>query len=676
MSEFLGGAEADDAAAESAGAGTSAAAVAIALQRARSRKRGGQASAEDRFLEEQSGLIADQRRHLHEQLKTIRLKHFGEVLKVTLQVLTILVGVLLLGGFAAMAWHAAHDESLVIEGIGSPPDLAAKGVTAAALSTGLEDRLSQMRSQTASPVAAAEVREAVANEVKVEIPETGVSVGEVSRALRDWLGHETHVTGEVSHITSGPEAGGLALSLRISGQPGVRLVQADGDQEALLQRGAEQIYQWREPLRYSAYLQQHGRPDESVAVLKHAVATAPTPQARAEALSVLSGAVNMTWPPLARRALLVRAMKLVPGRGSAYVNVVSQDYSLGRWELALNEARTAQRMPPPPASAESGKTLWRLLGESNQGLYLNDYSRELTQACGTYEVEPCQPTAIADAVLGDEGTELIRNDPVLAVGGRLPAFVVRMARIHAVTPAARLLAAKGPSSAGPDASLTAAVASTWVFAAVEIDQQREDWAAVLRDSGAWETITAPWPGLIIPMSPELNRALALAKLGDVSAAEALVGRTPRDCYPCLRMRGRVAAVKGDMAGANHWFAEAARQAPSLPMADDDWGRALLEAGDAAGAAAHGKAAIAKSPNDADGLTLWGEALLAQGDAKAAADKLGAAAKLAPWWGRVRLKHAEALAKLGRADEARAELRAAAGLDLAPSERAELAGRKV
>jgi hypothetical protein len=349
MSELLESAEAADAE-NAAAVETSSAAVAIALGRSRSRRRGAPDEA-DLFLVEQRGLIADQRRHLHEQLKTLKLKHFGEVLKLALQVLTVVVGVGVLGGVAALAWQASRDESLVIEAIGAPPDLAAKGVTATALSTALQDQLSQMHAETASPVAAAEVREATANEVKVEIPETGVSVGEVSRALRDWLGHETHVTGEVTHVASGADAGGLALALRISGQPGVRLVQTDGDQEALLRRGAEQIYEWREPLRYSAYLAQHGRAADGLAVLQRSAAIGPTRQARAEALSVLSGAVGAKASPQEKRALLVRAMKLVPGRGSAYVNIVGQDYSLGRWELALNEARTAQRMAPPLAAA-------------------------------------------------------------------------------------------------------------------------------------------------------------------------------------------------------------------------------------------------------------------------------------------------------------------------------------
>ncbi|MDB5442942.1 MAG: hypothetical protein JWP73_1318, partial [Phenylobacterium sp.] len=46
------------------------------------------------------------------------------------------------------------------------------------------------------------------------------------------------------------------------------------------------------------------------------------------------------------------------------------------------------------------------------------------------------------------------------------------------------------------------------------------------------------------------------------------------------------------------------------------------------------------------------------------------------WGRLHLKWGEALAKLGRRDEARTQLRAAAGMDLSAADRVELDARRV
>ncbi|WP_411287976.1 hypothetical protein, partial [Phenylobacterium sp.] len=50
-----------------------------------------------------------------------------------------------------------------------------------------------------------------------------------------------------------------------------------------------------------------------------------------------------------------------------------------------------------------------------------------------------------------------------------------------------------------------------------------------------------------------------------------------------------------------------------------------------------------------------------------------AAKLAPRWGRLHLKWGEALAKLGKADEAQGKWRAATGMDLSPAGRARVTG---
>ncbi len=62
----------------------------------------------------------------------------------------------------------------------------------------------------------------------------------------------------------------------------------------------------------------------------------------------------------------------------------------------------------------------------------------------------------------------------------------------------------------------------------------------------------------------------------------------------------------------------------------------------------------------------------KGDFTGAARKFAEADKDAPRWGRNHLRWGQALARLGRADEARAQYRAAAGMDLSPMRRAELA----
>ena len=80
----------------------------------------------------------------------------------------------------------------------------------------------------------------------------------------------------------------------------------------------------------------------------------------------------------------------------------------------------------------------------------------------------------------------------------------------------------------------------------------------------------------------------------------------------------------------------------------------------------------RGPRFADPLELWGEALMRKGDWAGAVARFAEADQHAPRWGRNHLRWGEALARLGRTDEARAQWRAAAGMDLSAADRAELA----
>jgi tetratricopeptide (TPR) repeat protein len=171
-------------------------------------------------------------------------------------------------------------------------------------------------------------------------------------------------------------------------------------------------------------------------------------------------------------------------------------------------------------------------------------------------------------------------------------------------------------------------------------------------------------------------AYARARTGDLSGAEALIERTPADCYLCVRMRAAIAAVRGDYAGAERWWAEAIRQAPSLPTAWAERGRMRLDRGEIDAALSDFAAARARGPRWPDPVEFEGEALLARRDYEGAARKFEEAARAAPRWGRLHLKWGEALAALGRREAAQAQWRRAATLDLSDADRATLAARRI
>ena len=169
-----------------------------------------------------------------------------------------------------------------------------------------------------------------------------------------------------------------------------------------------------------------------------------------------------------------------------------------------------------------------------------------------------------------------------------------------------------------------------------------------------------------------NLALGYAKTTRLAAAQVLVAKTPLDCDACVDARGKIAAMAGDRAGSDRWFALVDGRSPEIPYFAADWGAALLAERDVDGAIAKLEEAHRKGPRFADPLELWGEALMRKGDYAAAAAKFEQADKYAPRWGRDHLRWGQALAKLGRADAAKAQFAAAAGMDLSAADRAELA----
>ena len=127
-------------------------------------------------------------------------------------------------------------------------------------------------------------------------------------------------------------------------------------------------------------------------------------------------------------------------------------------------------------------------------------------------------------------------------------------------------------------------------------------------------------------------AVALARLGRAAEAQAMISTTSLSCYPCVRARAKITAIRGGRARADRWFAEAVRMGPKLPFADAEWGEALLARNRPADAIAKAKVA----PGWAEvgrPAALSAQALDRQGGTDGALKKFAAASRLAPPLGR-------------------------------------------
>src|SRR5262249_54755529 len=156
---------------EGNGAGVDPTAVALALGGASREKA-------DAFLDRQNALIDDQRHHLHEQLNQIHLDVWEKRLGVLLRVATAFIGVAIGAAMAWLVWNAANSNDLVIDSFAVPPELAAQGLSGPVVAAKLSDKIGAMQAETTSVRPPKSYANGLPDGLKLEIPETGVSLSE------------------------------------------------------------------------------------------------------------------------------------------------------------------------------------------------------------------------------------------------------------------------------------------------------------------------------------------------------------------------------------------------------------------------------------------------------------------------------------------------------------------
>ena len=451
------------------------------------------------FLDRQSRLLEIQTEHLHEQrelaLSHLRWRRFSDRMRAMLQVMTALVGLLVAGGLAVMATSAANERGLVIEPFSVPPDLAQRGLTGQVIASMVLDKLGEMQNATNSSRSPSTYANDWNDQIKVEIPETGVSVGELERLMVRWLGHQTTISGELYRTPAG-----LSLAARTGTAPARSHAGGEGDIDALVQAAAEDVYGATQPYRYAVYLGQRGdRPslDRSMQALRRLAVTGDRYD-RLWALNALSTFLDPMGDRRGAMGVLADAIAIEPGFGMTYNNLGDVQRWAGEDEAALADYRKAsllarrsgRRFLTPSAVAY-------LRGQSDgfAAALQGDY-RAATQALGAgLQTRP------DDSELRAEVSEFqaFDHDPEAA---------------RASASALPMPAANDPSFAAPferDEVRRAKAAAAIVL---------EDWAGVRQ---AW---TDAEPGVVLdPQTLRLTidqpyLALAAAELGDAAGARA------------------------------------------------------------------------------------------------------------------------------------------------------------
>jgi tetratricopeptide (TPR) repeat protein len=622
----------------------------------------------DAMFEAQTELLRDQRHHLSLQFKLEYRARFLDVwskrLKLLLQAMTVAVGALAAFAVGAVAWDAHQDRALSIAPVDAPPDFAARGLTGRVLAGQLQDKLARMQRETVDLNAPAKVRADEERDIKVEMPEAGLSLAEVQSLLQQWLSRRIEVQASLSHPPEAPE-GALVATVRAGEEPGGQLVQADGNVDAALQKAAEHVYADVYPARYAFWLDQHGRTEEAIPLLRRLSAEG-TGESRSAALFRLQTIGVFDGPQ--KQALLREAVRLDPLNGLA-LDALGRTMPDSEQRLAfIKRGMDALEKRPIPTVAGLAPYMnyHRLLGEtvdSFQG------------SCREMDVSPCTDEAFAEAFLTTGRTD---NAVIATQSVIFPASVESIVSRHDTKIAGAMLAAPRPELEGRSDDFQTQAEIAWLAAEGAYDRQKEDWQGLATVLLRVKLMAQqPYLGQIqgqILQGSTLDDA-HLGRFAEAEADVAQIGST-LDRSQVLQLHATIADLKGDHRSADAYWAQAIAAAPSYPQAETDWGRSLLKRGDADAAIARLKSASRKAPHFADPIELWGEALLAKGDFDGAAGRFAEAVKYAPHWGRLHLKWAEALARQGKADAARARKQAAAAEDLTPAERAELNGLRL
>ena len=601
------------------------------------------------YLDEQIALARLQRDNLIEQnafeLSHLRWRRFNDQMKGAMQIMVVAVGLLVVVGIGATVWNASLADGLVVDAFTVPPDFEKSGTTGDVVAGDITSKVTTIR-KIAMDVSYSVSRDVSAdrhNDIKVEIPETGVSISEAWRILRGWLGHERHLTGNIRDLGNGH----IALTTSLDGASAMTETGAASDLPAIEQRAAEDVFGAFDPVNHINYLNSVGRTREALAAAERFVPVSQG-QMHADAYSLFSLYTVMATGDvplgLARARL---GMDVDPKLAVLHVMTARYNFFLGREEARLAQDRlilTLRNADQLPAHQHGGFDEMRKQAAAQIALLAGDFANAAYWVCS----HTCT----------DVGLEVAKS--------------ALLAQLHDVA-AARSLLTEGQSA--PEARIDGIQHARYEIAVAE-----GNWKAALDEAAGMRSFYIPLDENVSPrlatvtyatlIAPSL--AIAQAHMGQFAQAHATIDRTPRDCIACETARGDIDALEKNWNGAEYWFAHAVHDAPSLPFADADWGRMLMAKGDLDGAIAKFESSHRKGPHFADPLESWGEALIAKNRSDLALAKFEEAAKYAPNWGRLHLKWGEALFWSGDRAGAGKQFALAASLDLSAAERHKLA----
>jgi tetratricopeptide (TPR) repeat protein len=580
------------------------------------------------YFDSQRHLVDIQTEHLHEQravnLSLLKLKRSRERLKLGLQLFVILVATVFGVAALLMIRNAIEAHGVVIEAFHVPPDLAQRGLTGEVIAEQVLDQLADMEAAASNSSArpASSYSSSWGHDLKVEIPETGVSFGELNRYLHEAWGHESHISGEVYETPTG-----ITVTARAAEKQSKSFRGRTEDLGQLVRSAAESIYAQTQPYRFANYLFNRGRVEEYAAVTQR-LARDENPVERAWAHQSMGAILGY---------VMDRDLRQYATEEHAALAAVPE------FLRAMGSAATAESFLGHDAAAVDLATQCASAGPTSKATVASDWQTLVVADC----------LSIKSGAEGDY-PEVLRLASSLSEQDRgrggIPGGALTFGELWSHD-------LDGVLSHNPYAGAM----NTFESLRAESDDKRViEWATILLaeyqnardfqvarvalergDAGAVQALTKIAAYDEQPATPASHDfmlrlrgpwlGLAKARFGDLPGGEALIAETPMDCRMCVDFRGRIAAMAGNATEAEKWFAQAIEMAPRLPQVYTDRGQARLERGELATALTDATKAASLSPHDGDAWKLWGDVLAKQGKTEEALTRYDEALKYASHW---------------------------------------------
>ena len=392
----------DEGSGPSTKAGTEAFAAAVATQvAAQSPEVAARTAA---FLEEQTKLVIAQRKSVEAEHKYFerewRPRLFGMRLRAAFHVFMALVATVIGLGFAVMIRDSLTSRSVVVDSIEVAPNIAAQVPSGRILSSGLLDVLTRIQAATRSSAEHRALSNAWTSEISIDIPETGVSIGQLERMLKNRFGHDQHIDGDL--VQSGK--GGLALTVRGTGMMPSTFTDAGGDLGKLLTQAGEYVYGQSQPGLWTAYLSNNGRRDEAIRFAQGAYATVAASE-KPFVLNYWANAISDNGGEGANREALTlwrETIRLKPDYWIGYNNIMVGLNGIGDEEGVVRVGRQMMQ-------AAGGRP-----GRATEDLY-RAYDGDLwdlpaLRASSIADIEASEGVGTTTAASGAEGLSVARNE--------------------------------------------------------------------------------------------------------------------------------------------------------------------------------------------------------------------------------------------------------------------------